>query len=49
MFNAKYLQVNHTHTHTHTCTLTHKIYPTEQMLFNSKINMQHHKRNMLSH
>jgi len=44
MFNEKYLQVNHadthTHTHTHTCTWTHKIYPTEQMLFNSKIKMQ---------
>jgi len=30
----------HTHTHTHTCTWTHKIYPAEQVLFNSKINMQ---------
>lgn len=38
MFNEKYLQVNHADTHT--CAWTHKIYSTEQMLFNIKIKIQ---------
>jgi len=43
MFNKKYLQVNYARTHAHTHTYVYmdtQIYPTEQVLFNSKIIMQ---------